>query len=144
MTNTDLHFIFFQLGPAIKLIFNLNYIPQKEDFKPLTPELYKELQQKVPAEEMRNLDHQKILAFMPEDEKVFDKAVEVYGNNYLIVGDEEVALFERTANVIENYCKESGKSFNTLTDKLKYVASILPDVFSKDTPYAKYAKKYSK
>ncbi len=93
---------------------------------------------------MRILDHQKILAFMPENEKVFDKALEVYGNNYLIVGDEEVALFERTANVIENYCKESGKSFNTPTDKLKYVASILPDVFSKDTPYAKYAKKYPK
>ena len=140
----DLHFFFFQLGPAIELIFNLNYIPQKEDFKELTPELYKKLQQKVSDEEMRNLDHQKILAFMPENEKVFDKALEVYGNNYLIVGDEEVALFERTANVIENYCKESGKSFNTLTDKLKYVASILPDVFSKDTPYAKYAKKYSK
>lgn len=140
----DLHFFFFQLGPAIELIFNLNYIPQKEDFKELSPELYKELRQKVSDEEMRNLDHQKILAFMPENEKVFDKAVEVYGNNYLIVGDEEVALFERTANIIENYCKESGKSFKTLTDKLKYMASILPDVFSKDTPYAKYAKTYPK
>ena len=140
----DLQFFFFQLGPALKLIFNLTYIPRKEDFKALPPEFYKDLQQKMPSEELRDLDHQKILVFMPEDEKVFDKAVEVYGKNYLIVGEEEVALFERTADIIENYCKESGKSFNTLTDKLKYVASTLPDIFSEDTPYAKYAKKFHK
>ena len=132
----DLQFIFFQIGPPIKLIFNLNYIPQKGDFKELNYDFYKKLQHKMSAAEMQIVENQKLFAFIPEDEKIFNKAVEVYGKNYLIFGEEEIDLFEKTVNVIDNFCKQSGKSFDTLTEKLKYVASVLPDILSKDTPYA--------
>ncbi len=136
----DLNFFFFQFPPAMQMIFKLSYIPKKEDFKELTSDLYEEMYGKLSEEDSGPLNNQRVFAIIPDDEKVCDKLFEEYGNNLMIVGEDEISTFERAANAIENYCQKSGKSFESLTDKLIYVAGILPDDFSKSTPYAKYAK----
>ncbi len=136
----DLNFFFFEFGPAMQLIFKLGYIPQIEDFKELTSELYEAMFKKLPEEESSPLKNKKVFALIPHDEKLREKLLEEYGNNFVIVGEDEISIFERTANAIENYCRKSGRGFESMKEKLIYMAEILPDVFSKDTPYAKYAK----
>ena len=44
----------------------------------------------------------------------------------------EECFFELTC---ESYCHKSDKKFVTYQDKLKYVASLLPPVFTKDSSY---------
>ena len=39
---------------------------------------------------------------------------------------------------IQHYCDNSKQIFKTTEEKLQYMASALPEVFSKDTPYEKY------
>ena len=136
----DLFFLFFRLGPAMKLIFNISYIPKYEDFKELTPGQYQAMYAKVPEEDLKTLANQKVLAFLPDDAKVYNRLVNVYGDNLMIVGDEEVSAFEGAAELIDRYCEKSGREFETLTDRLVYMAQTLPDVFSEGTPYAIHGK----
>lgn len=42
----DLFFLLFQVGPAMKLIFNISYIPKYEDFKELTPGQYEAMKER--------------------------------------------------------------------------------------------------
>ena len=58
----------------------------------------------------------------------------------MIVGDEEISTFERTSEMIDRYCEKSGREFETLTDRLVYMAQVLPDVFSEGTPYTIHGK----
>ncbi len=136
----DLFFLFFQFGTAIKLVFEISYIPQREDFKELTHSQYQAMYTKVPEEDLKTLSNQKILAFLPDDPKVYSKVIKLYGNNLLILGEEEIPTFEATAELIEKYCSNSGRSFESLSDKLVYMAQILPEVFSEGTPYAIHGK----
>ena len=136
----DLYFMFFQFDPAIKLIFNISYIPKPEDFKELTPELYQAMYAKTPEEDLKRLENQKVLAFLPDDAKVYNRLVNAYGEDLMIVGDKEISAFERTAEIIDRYCEQSGRNFETITDRLAYMAKTLPDVFSEGTPYAIHGK----
>lgn len=136
----DLFFMFLEFGPAIKLIFEISYIPNREDFKELTPDQYKAVYAKMPEEELKTLEGQKVLAFLPDDPQVYSRLYNKHGDNLMVVGSEEVSTFERVAEVIERYCENSKREFKSLTEKLVYMAEVLPDVFSKDTPYALHGK----
>lgn len=136
----DLFFLLFKVGPAMQMIFKISYIPQKEDFKELTPGQYRALYAKVPEEDLKTLSNQKVLAFLPDDIQVYNRLVNVYGNDLVIVGENDVATFGEVSDLIERYCTNSGRSFKSLTDKLIYMAQTLPDVFSEGTPYAIHAK----
>ncbi len=136
----DLFFLLFEAGPAMKMIFKLSYIPQREDFKELTPKQYQAMYAKVPADELKALSNKKVLAFLPDDAKAYNKVVSVYGDDFLVVGEDEVSIFEKVSDLIESYCADSGRTFESLKDKLIYMAQTLPDVFSEGTPYAIYAK----
>ncbi|MDE7463376.1 MAG: hypothetical protein K2M88_09480 [Muribaculaceae bacterium] len=132
----DLFFMCFRMGPAMKMIFNVGYIPKKEDFKELTPQQYVAFRLKVPEAERRELENQRILAFLPDDPKVYSRVVKVYGNDMVIVGSEEVDDIFKVCNIIDNYCKESKQVFENDTAKLIYMAKTLPPVFSEGTPFA--------
>lgn len=132
----DLFFLLFRFGPAMKMIFKIGYIPQRDDFKELTPEQYRAMYLKVPPEDLKELEGKKVVALLPEDPKVYSRMVNEYGNDLLVVSDDEIATFEGAAEIIENYCKDSGRTFSSLSEKLVYMAQRLPDVFSEGTPYA--------
>lgn len=136
----DLYFLFFQFGPAMKMIFNLSYIPKREDFKELTSAQYEAMYVKIPEDERKDLSNQKVLAFLPEDPKIYNKVVNVYGDNLVIVGEDEVPVFERASKVIDNYIQKSDRTFESMSEKLVYMAQCLPDVFSEETPYEIHAK----
>lgn len=132
----DLFFLLFQAAPALQMIFKLSYIPQREDFKELTPGQYEAMYAKVPEEELKTLADQRVLAFLPDDIQVYNRLINVYGDDLMILGEDEIANFEKVSEMIERYCAKSGRTFESLTDKLVYMAQVLPDVFSKGTPYA--------
>ncbi len=136
----DLFFLFFRLAPAMKLIFKISYIPTREDFKELTPAQYRAMYAKVPEEDLKALANKKVFALLPDDIKVYNKVVNVYGNDLAIVSEDEVSAFEAAADLIEQYCNNSGKNYDSLTDKLVYMAQTLPSVFSEGTPYAIHGK----
>lgn len=138
----DLHFLFFRLFPALQFIFKLNYIPQEKDFKELTPEQYVSFHRKeVDNEDFKDLSDKRLYAFLPDDPKVYNRIVEMYGDNLAIIGEEDFASFAKASEYIEMSCNESGKHFDDITDKLGYLATQLPDVFTEGTQYALHGKR---
>lgn len=57
-------------------------------------------------------------------------------NEITIVSEEEKQGFLNAADVIEKYCEK--QKLESDEEKLRYVASRLPDCFSKNTRYEKY------
>ena len=135
----DLWFLLFRMGPAMKLIFSIGYIPKREDFKELTSQQYAVFRLKVAEREHKELENQRIFTFLPDDPKVYTRVVKVYGNDLVIVSLEEVETFDNVRNIIDRYCEDNKQVFENDTDKLIYMAKTLPDVFSEGTPFSIYA-----
>lgn len=136
----DLYYLFFKFGPALQFVFKIGYIPQNADFKELTPEQYASYYRQTPKEESDELKGQKLLVFLPDDTSVYNKLVNQYGDQLIIVGENEKSVFSNVSAFINKCCNESGRDFKTLNDKLVYMAKTLPDVFTSETPYAIYGK----
>lgn len=134
----DLEFFFFKLGPAIQFIFQIGYIPQESDFKELTPELYESFSMKASEEDIKSFSGHKIYAILPDDQQVWNRMVDAFGENLMILNEEEIEAFTRAAKLFDRCCSESGKDIKTMSDKLVYMARTLPSVFTEDTPYAIY------
>ncbi len=135
----DLFFLFFQAAPAIQMIFKISYIPKKEDFKELTDGQYQAMYAKMSEEDLKALSNKKVYAFLPDDIQAYNRLVNVYGNDLLVVDDNEISVFEKVASLIGQYCADSGRSFNSVPDILSYMAQMLPDAFSEGTPYEIHA-----
>lgn len=136
----DIFYLCFEFAPAIRMIFNLSYIPQKEDFKELTSLQYDAFRRKANDEDAKSLLNKKILAFLPDDPIVYSRLVNTYGDDLVIVGEDEIGRFADAEYNIDLLCNKSGKKFKKLRDKLIYMAQTLPEEFSEDTPYAIHAK----
>ncbi len=90
----DLFFFIFRFAPAMKLIFKISYIPNREDFKELTSGQYQAMYAKVSEEDLKTLSNQRVFAFLPDDIQVYNRVVNEYGNELMIVGVDEVSAFE--------------------------------------------------
>ena len=108
-------------GPAVQCLFRLGVLPQNEDFVELT-------------EEERNLyfKHNQ-----RTDEKVFRLKLLVedslYTDNVVCMTEIEKETLLNAVEFINKYGKD--KTFSTNEDKLRYVASRLPEIFSKGTKF---------
>ena len=114
--------LFFSTGPAIKVIFKLGFMPGENEFYELTCQQYQDYFE----------------TFGPEDKDKYKEFAA--GDTFCMTESEKDSLKDGIA-VIEKYCQESGKQFNSVHEKLSYVASRLPDAFSKGTPFAVESKK---
>lgn len=117
--------LFFETGEAIKLIFRCKLEIKEDNFIPFVDEDY---------ESMRNqgMDiSEKMYFFMP------DQRVEKADNEIIVVTQYEKSCIFKAAAIIENYCKESEKVLQNYDEKLKYVASMIPEVFIRGTKYEK-------
>lgn len=59
-------------------------------------------------------------------------------NEISCLDEEDLRRFKDAEQLIQHYCDNSKQIFKTTEEKLQYMASALPEVFSKDTPYEKY------
>lgn len=135
----DLFFFFFKLAPALQFIFKMSHIPQPEDFKELTPDQYAAFYRKAGEEDLKDLSGKKLLAFLPDDIKVYNRVIDAYGDNLVIIGEDEYDAFRTAAEYIDKCCNESGQTFNSLTDKLSFMAKQMPTDIIEGTPYAIHA-----
>ena len=125
----DLFDLLFCTWPALRSIFMLGFIPTDEDFKELTEYQYECYRRKVGE------PNEKIYALLPENPRHQGNGDDY--NELNIVLEHEKSGYQKASNLIDDFCK--GKNFTNLTEKLRYVASLLPDVFTEDTPFAIYS-----
>lgn len=124
----DLFDLFFRTGPALQVLFKLGYMPKDEEFYEMTCQQYQHYF------DMYGHTDEKIYLLLPEDQK---KYTELAAGDAFCMKESEKDSLKDAEKIIEEYCRKSGKQFLTFQDKLRYAATCLPDVFSKDSPYAK-------
>ena len=122
-----LDLLFGTTGSALVTIFEINYIPAKEDFLELTTEQYAQFNEKMGKTDQR------VYIFAPADPHFLP--ADDY-NEITIATESDVQGFMEAAKMIDNYCAD--QHLQTTTEKLRYVASCLPDAFTKGTRYEKY------
>jgi hypothetical protein len=122
MRNQMIRKLFFETAPALSAIFQLGFEPKEEYFYELTAEQYQQLG--AQGEDITETWYM----ILPEESKhLTDEAV--------IVNERQKNDLLEAAKVIENYCNQSGKKFNDYEEKLEYVSSLLPPVFTKDSKF---------
>lgn len=120
--------LLFETGEAIRAIFMLGYLPEDKEFHELT---YPQYQYYF---ETYGYTSEKVFMLIPEDgEKYRELAVDAV----LCMTESEKNCLKDGALIIEKYCKDSGKQFDSFEEKLYYVASCLPPLFSKNSRYAR-------
>lgn len=124
----DLFDLFFRTGPAIQVLFKLGYMPKDEEFYEMTCQQYQHYF------DVYGHTDEKIYLLLPEDQK---KYTELASGDAFCMKESEKDSLKDAEKIIEEYCRKSDKQFLTFQDKLRYAATCLPDVFSKDTPFAK-------
>ena len=109
----DLHFFFFQLTPILQFIFKISYISQEADFKELAPAQYNSFYSKASEEDLNNLAHQRLLAFLPDNAGIYNQIVNLYGDNLVLVGAKELVALKCVSEHIDKCCNESGREFES-------------------------------
>lgn len=119
--------LFFGTGEAVTLIFRWNLEIKEDNFIPFIDEDY---------ENMRNQGMditEKMYFFIPNER------VEKADNEIMVMTQYEKSCIFKAIAIIENYCKKSEKVLHNYDEKLKYVASMIPEVFVRGTNYEKNA-----
>lgn len=124
--------LFFGTGNAIRVIFKLGYMPKEDEFYELTCQQYQHFF------EMFGQTEEKIFMLLPSDRQKYKAFA---SDDVFCITESEKASLKDGEAIIEKYCEDSGKQFSSFHEKLCYVASHLPPVFSKDTPYSRESEK---
>lgn len=119
--------LLFGGGQSIQIIFRNGFIPTENDFLELTEEQYERLRATGETGSGR------FFMIAPQDPHI---CIDPEANEVFIVSESEKELFLQGARLIDRYCE--GQTFQTDKEKLRYMASQLPDVFSNGTKYEKY------
>lgn len=122
----DIWDLFFGAGPAVHTIMKLGFMPKDEDFLELTAEQYRQFFEK------EGYTEEKVYALLPKDPQHY---VSSDFNELNICTESDIATMKRGWQIVENYCSKSDCTFSSDREKLAYAASLMPDVFSKGTPF---------
>jgi hypothetical protein len=115
----DIHEMLFELAPAITQVFQMGYLPSEDEFYELTPEQYEAFYAQVERTEER------LFMLLPKNPEFQNSSREIS-----VVTERQISWFKRAGEVIEAYCKDSGKTFKNFEEKLAYCATMMPPVFS--------------
>jgi hypothetical protein len=74
---------------------------------------------------------------LPKDTQKYS---ELASQDVFVLTESEIHFVKKGEQIIEKYCAESGKTFNSFEEKLYYVASVLPGVASEGTKYKTFLK----
>jgi hypothetical protein len=113
-------------------VFRLGYIPAKEEFYELTPEQY-ERYYETEGKGSEEKD-EKIFMLLPKDIKKYN---ELAAGDVFVCTEQEISELVSAEKLIDKYCEHSGKIFETLDEKLYYIAQIVPDYYTEDTKFAR-------
>ena len=116
----DFFDLLFGGGEAIQSIFQLGFIPKEEDFRELSSVDYQQFNEK----------ERDICGKM----YTFNSGLPVSGNDIYAFSEKEKEFMVKGAEIIDGLCEK--KTFISDDVKLRYVATLLPGVFSEGTKYA--------
>jgi hypothetical protein len=116
----DIQTAFTEISAAISSIFEMGYIPEKDEFCELTPEEYKNYYTEVEKTDDR------IYMVVPKDPKHQEKEVGV-------LTEEEIGWFDKAKKVMKQYRRDYNKKFDTIEDELAWLVTVLPEEFSRGT-----------
>lgn len=125
--------LFFGVGPAIQTLMQLGFLPKESDFLELTPSQYQKYF------EQEEDDGQKVFTILPSNvnSPEFDN---LDFKELVVVTEQEKQFILDGVQTIGRYCKDATYPLRTDSDKLRYAAARLPDVFSEGTPFANSSK----
>jgi len=121
----------FSILAGVQVILKLGYVPEDDEYYELTAAQYRAYYERRDKDDDTPLDA-KIYMLLPKDTQ---KYREFASEDVFVITDSEIYFVRKGEELIEMYCKESGKTFNSFDEKLYYAASILPDAASKGTKY---------
>jgi len=128
--------IFFTLR-GVTAVFRLGFVPRDGDLYELTPEQYERYYATI-AKAEKHLN-ETVYMVLPEDHQ---KYIELASEEVFTLTEEEVIFTRQAEQLIEMYCTESKKKFNSFEEKLHYCASVMPSVISKGTKYECLERKF--
>ncbi len=116
----DFFDLLFGGGQAIQGIFRLGFIPKEEDFREFSGEEYQKFKEK-------ECD---ICGKM----YTFKSGLPIAEHDVYVFSEEEKGIMLKGVEIIDSLCEE--KTFISDDAKLRFVATVLPGVFSEGTKYA--------
>lgn len=96
--------LFGPIGPALKFIFTIGYIPNHDDFLKLTEE------QHVAFVKQYGETNEKIFMFSPQNPNLTTDAY----NEVSCISESEIQGFQDAANLIQQYCNQENNTFDTM------------------------------
>jgi hypothetical protein len=121
----DLNEALLQIARSLETIFQKGYIPSEDECYELTPQQYA----KYYAAE--GYTKERIFLLLPKNpmyQSTDPRELEV-------LSEDETTWFGKAEKVIECYCRDYGKTFATLEEKLTWMTTVLPPAFSNGTRF---------
>ena len=120
------------------ILFRLGFIPKESDFLELTCEQYEHYYNTVEdADSHRN---EKMFMLLPENPQGY---AEVAAGDALVISERDLAMIDGGLAFIEKCCADSGETFNSFDEKLRYCAGKLPAIATEGTKYEKFKRKWN-
>lgn len=113
-----------KVATGIKTIFENIEEPKEEDIFELTAEEYQAFKRSPLADEA----DEKIYKWQPPNRSFECKEI-------LILKKSQKWILMEAAMTIEDYANRTNRKFDTYCDKLRFVATLMPSVFSKGTQF---------
>jgi hypothetical protein len=121
----DLNEAMMQIARSLETIFQKGYIPSEDEYYELTPAQYakyyaaeghtdKRIFMLLPKNPMYQSTNPREIEFLRED---------------------ELTWFDKAEKVIECYCRDYGKTFATIEEKLTWLTTVMPPAFSDGTRF---------
>jgi hypothetical protein len=115
---------FGEIASAIMTIFEIGYIPSKDEFYELTPKQYKKYYANA---ELEKTD-ERIYMLWPKDPE-HQESEDVAS----VLSEEQIAWFDKAKKVIKQYRRDYNKKFTTIEDELAWLVTVMPNEFSAGT-----------
>jgi hypothetical protein len=121
----------FRSLEALRAVFQMGYIPTKEEFYELTPEQYERYYESQPNDPRG----EKVFMLLPHDAQKYN---EIAVEDVFVCTEHELHYFDNIEKMLDKYCKNSPTKLETIEDKLYYAARFVPDIFTDDTQFARH------
>lgn len=121
----NLYEMFFHDLPAIKSLFELGYLPKEDEVHEISPELYAVYESK--GGDISN----RLYTITPKGDNPIPE------NEINIIPEGDLPKLWKAVNFLRNYAKKAGCTSTNSEDILTTAASIMPDVLSENTRFAR-------
>ena len=122
----NLHEMFFETFPAIKIIFELGFIPKEDEIYELSPEIYALYESKGGDISKR------LYTIVPKD-----KEHRTAENEIGLLTEEDLPKIQKGILAIQAHAKRAGCVSENSDEILAAAASVIPAVFSENSRFAR-------